>query len=80
MAFSTSRKAQITLLLLLGILLLGGFLAGQLRNTPGGATNPDGSYRLVKSVGIPGLVSQACYDPLSGMGQGSVFGIGIIPA
>lgn len=30
MAFSTSRKAQITLLLLLGILLLGGFLATSL--------------------------------------------------
>jgi hypothetical protein len=30
MAFSTSRKAQIPLLLLLGILLLGGFLATSL--------------------------------------------------
>ncbi|HEU5083791.1 MAG TPA: hypothetical protein VFU14_10665 [Acidimicrobiales bacterium] len=41
----------------LALLLLGGFLAGQLRNVPGGATNADGSYRLVRSVGVPGLFS-----------------------
>jgi len=39
------------------LLLLGGFLAGQLRNVPGGAPNADGSYRLVRSVGIPGVFS-----------------------
>lgn len=48
----------------LALLLLGGFLAGQLRNAPGGATNPDGSYRLVRSVGVPGLFSLRVPDAL----------------
>ena len=39
------------------LLLVGGFLAGQLRNVPGGSQNADGSYRLVRSIGIPGLFS-----------------------
>ncbi|HEX4901586.1 MAG TPA: hypothetical protein VFV42_02185 [Acidimicrobiales bacterium] len=51
------RRAVTLLAAPLTLLVLGGFLAGQLRNAPGGATNPDGSYRLVKSVGIPGLLS-----------------------
>lgn len=49
----------------LALLLLGGFLAGQLRNAPGGGTNADGSYRLVRSVGIPGLVSLDVPDLLA---------------
>jgi hypothetical protein len=48
----------------LALLLLGGFLAGQLRNVPGGAQNPDGSYRLVRSVGVPGLFSLRVPDAL----------------
>jgi hypothetical protein len=46
------------------LLLLGGFLAGQLRNAPGGATNADGTYRLVDSVGVPGLFSLRVPDAL----------------
>ena len=48
----------------LALLLLGGFLAGQLRNVPGGAQNPDGSYRIVRSVGVPGLFSLRVPDAL----------------
>ncbi|HSP03179.1 MAG TPA: hypothetical protein VLR27_06735, partial [Acidimicrobiales bacterium] len=48
----------------LALLLLGGFLAGQLRNAPGGATNADGTYRLVDSVGVPGLFSLRVPDAL----------------
>ena len=48
----------------LALLLLGGFLAGQLRNAPGGATNADGTYRLVRSVGVPGLFSLRVPDAL----------------
>jgi len=39
----------------LALLLLGGFLAGQLRNAPTGSTQADGSYRLLDHVGVPGL-------------------------
>jgi hypothetical protein len=53
----TPKRAPTLLAAPLVLLLLGGFLAGQLRNSPGGGTNPDGSYRLLRSVGIPGLVS-----------------------
>jgi hypothetical protein len=49
----------------LAFLVLGGFLAGQLRNAPGGGPNADGSYRLVQSVGIPGLFSIAVPDALA---------------
>jgi hypothetical protein len=48
----------------LALLLLGGFLAGQLRNVPGGSTNADGTYRLVRSVGVPGLFSLRVPDAL----------------
>jgi hypothetical protein len=41
----------------LALLLLGGFLAGQLRNIPGGSPNEDGTYRLNRSIGVPGLFS-----------------------
>jgi len=59
------RRAATLVAAPLVLLLLGGFLAGQLRNTPGGGTNPDGSYRLVRSVGIPGLVSVDVPDLLA---------------
>ncbi len=48
----------------LALLLLGGFLAGQLRNTPGGAENADGTYRLNRSVGVPGVFSLRVPDLL----------------
>jgi len=48
----------------LALLLVGGFLAGQLRNVPGGATNADGTYRVVRSVGVPGLFSLRVPDAL----------------
>ncbi|MFP5322148.1 MAG: hypothetical protein ACLGIC_09920 [Acidimicrobiia bacterium] len=41
----------------LALLLVGGFLGGQLRNLPTGSTNADGSYRILDSIGIPGLAS-----------------------
>jgi len=59
------RRAASLVAAPLVLVLVGGFLAGQLRNAPGGATNPDGSYRLVKSVGIPGLVSVDVPDLLA---------------
>lgn len=49
----------------LALVLLGGFLAGQLRNVPGGATNADGSYRFVRTVGVPGLFSVDVPDALA---------------
>ncbi|HEY1119718.1 MAG TPA: hypothetical protein VGE43_18535, partial [Acidimicrobiales bacterium] len=48
----------------LALLLLGGFLAGQLRNLPGGAQNADGTYRLNRSVGVPGVFSLEVPDAL----------------
>lgn len=48
----------------LTLLLLGGFLAGQLRNLPGGAQNADGTYRLNRSVGVPGVFSLEVPDAL----------------
>jgi hypothetical protein len=49
----------------LALLLLGGFLAGQLRNVPGGSPNEDGTYRLNRSVGVPGLFSLEVPDALA---------------
>src|SRR5690606_23777962 len=48
----------------LALLLIGGFLAGQLRNAPGGAQNADGTYRLNRSVGVPGVFSLRVPDAL----------------
>lgn len=48
----------------LALLLLGGFLAGQLHNAPGGAENADGTYRLNRSVGVPGIFSLRVPDAL----------------
>jgi len=49
----------------LSLLLVGGFLAGQLRNAPTGATNADGSYRLLDHVGVPGLFQLDLPDVLA---------------
>ncbi len=55
------------------LLVVGAFFGGQLRNLPGGGTNPDGSYRLLKSVGIPGLFSVDVPDALAIDVQGRNF-------
>jgi len=49
------RQRVVLLAAPLSLLLLGGFLAGQLRNAPTGSTQADGSYRLLDHVGVPGV-------------------------
>ncbi|MDE0805256.1 MAG: hypothetical protein OSA99_18280 [Acidimicrobiales bacterium] len=46
------------------LVVLAVFLGGQLRNLPGGRENPDGTYRLNASVGVPGLFSLDVPDAL----------------
>ncbi len=46
------------------LLALGVFLGGQLHNLPGGRQNADGSYRLLSSIGIPGVFSLDLPDAL----------------
>lgn len=46
------------------LVILAVFLGGQLRNLPGGRENPDGTYRLNASVGVPGVFSLDVPDAL----------------